>query len=78
MIINVRGTSGTGKSTVIHNILKKYPHKPVISHGGKHMGYKVELTSGKFLYVVGKYETQCGGCDGILPGVCECFGKGRR
>jgi ABC-type dipeptide/oligopeptide/nickel transport system ATPase component len=68
-IFNLRGTSGAGKSTVAHTILKLFNHR-VVEWGGasgkKPMVYEVTLRQGKSpLYILGGYRTQCGGCDGI-------------
>lgn len=66
-IVNLRGTHGSGKSTVATKIMAKYGAQPVIAVDGKSLvGYNVQLPTG-LLFVVGKYETACGGCDGIQP-----------
>lgn len=68
-ILNLRGTSGAGKSTVAHTILKMFAWK-IVEWGGasgkKPMVYEVTLRAGKPpLFIFGGYRTQCGGCDGI-------------
>lgn len=67
-IVSLRGTHGSGKSSVVAKILAKYgstsvlnPYKPK-----KPLGYHVELPTG-LLFVVGSYTTACGGCDAIQP-----------
>jgi hypothetical protein len=68
-ILNLRGTSGAGKSTVAHTLLKMFNWK-IVEYGGasgkKPMVYEITLRQNKpFLYLFGGYRTQCGGCDGI-------------
>jgi hypothetical protein len=67
MIINVRGTHGSGKSHLVRSIMSAFPCEPLA--GVKRPdGYRVEVTHlNRPLYVVGSYETACGGCDGIQP-----------
>ena len=70
MIINLRGTSGSGKSAIAHQLLKKYPFEPIPAAMkstlfgsepvGKPLGYQYDKAR-----VVGSYTTVCGGCDGI-------------
>lgn len=59
-VVDVRGTHGSGKSWVVHQILKYYPFTPVLE-GKKHLGY----SSQEGIAVIGRYDTTCGGCDGI-------------
>ena len=74
MIINIRGTSGTGKSTLVETLMKKYPPKSTKedfvlkkreawdpSKKKKIVGYTLKTD----IHVVGRYETKCGGCDTI-------------
>lgn len=62
MLVQVRGTSGSGKSFIAFKILKKYDFQPVKNKSGKIIGYYAEKPN---FFVVGKYETACGGCDSI-------------
>jgi hypothetical protein len=68
-IVNLRGTSGAGKSTVVHTLLKNYPHEVVQytgKRGTKPLVYRVGVGGlERSLFVFGAYHTQCGGCDGI-------------
>lgn len=83
MIINVRGTNGSGKSTVIFHLIKKFGATPLrqifVTPGGKEIVkiWAYRLHCNPPLYVVGRYETPTGGCD-ALPGsdfVTECIRK---
>lgn len=66
-IVNLRGTHGSGKSTVATQILAMFPNDPYGS-GRKPDGYTVFLPrTRKTLAIVGSYATACGGCDGIQP-----------
>lgn len=67
MIINVRGTSGTGKSTLIRRVMDCYPTKTrVMAEARKQpIGYICSGPGLKSLGVIGHYETPCGGCDTI-------------
>jgi cytidylate kinase len=59
-VVDVRGTHGSGKSWVVHQILKHFPFTPILE-GKKHLGY----SSQEGIAVIGRYDTTCGGCDGI-------------
>lgn len=68
MIVNLRGTHGSGKSTVVRRILDRYEAQPEgQDKKGKPMGYVISLSNGSKLHVVGSYKNDCGGCDGIQP-----------
>lgn len=68
-VINVRGTSGSGKSTVVRKIMELYPAKTRIMIPGRKqpLGYILNRAppGGRPLAVIGHYETACGGCDTI-------------
>lgn len=67
MIINIRGTHGSGKSTTIKNMLTLYKAQPEsVNHKGKALHYQMTI-SGKPAYAVGNYDKACGGCDSIQP-----------
>ena len=67
LILDIRGTHGSGKSTVVHNLLKQYEHTPIegfCEYKQKEMvlGYHLHDPYGA---VLGRYNNVCGGCDGI-------------
>ena len=79
MILDIRGTSGSGKSTVARGLMAMYPNitplGPEVEK--KPEGYECRpdrqglaphdspLADMPNLYVVGSYKNTCGGCDGI-------------
>ena len=67
MIINVRGTGGSGKSTLVRQVMARYPHvEPEFILGRKRpIGYVCARAGFPDLYVIGSYETPTGGCDTI-------------
>lgn len=66
MIINLRGTHGSGKSTVVRSIIDRYKGLPLHDVKGKIEGYCMQSPYGGIM-VVGPYNTPCGGCDRIQP-----------
>ena len=60
-ILNIRGTHGSGKSWVIHQLLK-LPYTFLVDEDQKPLGYRLIKQD---VAIVGKYANQCGGCDGI-------------
>lgn len=68
MIINIRGTSGSGKSTTIRKIMELYESKVRVKLEGRKqpIGYMLAKHEPKrHLALIGHYETDCGGCDTI-------------
>lgn len=67
MIVSIRGTHGSGKSTIVKKIIDKWlkPIKPDAK--GRCEGYRGALPNGHTLAVIGSYHNACGGCDGIQP-----------
>lgn len=66
--INIRGTSGSGKSHIVHHFLDTWSscREPVYQEGRKApIGYLVKRSGRRDVFVAGSYETKCGGCDGI-------------
>lgn len=74
-IINLRGTSGAGKSHLIRAIMACCSDKlPVHIDGRKQpLYYTMRLPSGDVLSVIGHYESPCGGCDTISSGTDGIF-----
>lgn len=66
MIIQVAGTNGSGKSTVVRAVMDAGSARPV-EEDGRVRGYAVALPgTGPFLHVVGEYgHAATGGCDTI-------------
>ena len=61
MILNIRGTSGSGKSYVVYQALRKYGYE-YLKYEGKIIGTKIGPIA-----TVGKYDPErfCGGCDTV-------------
>lgn len=79
MMINIRGSFGAGKSTVVRRVMDL--HETVAAHhvdGRRQPLYYVCLRPSGVgernnLAVVGHYETECGGCD-TIPKLDKLFG----
>jgi hypothetical protein len=70
VIVNVRGTHGSGKSHLVYSILRRYGSEelPAEDHPKKPDGHLVRVPwLGRGLVVIGHYHTACGGCDGVQP-----------
>ncbi len=66
MIINIRGTSGSGKSTVMRKVMEHCgPWTAAYQEGRKQPLYYRSTGDWKNLVVLGHYESPCGGCDTI-------------
>lgn len=66
--INIRGTSGSGKSTLVRRFLDEHSHEPIMANldnwkKDKIVAYRVFGDPPTF--VMGRYETQCGGWDAM-------------
>lgn len=62
MIINIRGTSGAGKTTIIRELMEEFGHEEVWG-ARKQTGILINWIEP--IYVVGRYDNVCGGCDTI-------------
>lgn len=73
MIINVRGGSGAGKSTVIQAIMDRYSDRvPNLVEGRKQpLWYDLHEKGLAPLRVLGHYEIPCGGCDTISSNLAD-------
>lgn len=70
MIINIRGTSGTGKSTLVRSLMTVYGRKNKYYLSGRKQPIGYVMThpdngEAEDLAIIGHYETACGGCDTI-------------
>lgn len=66
MIIQIRGTSGSGKTWAIKKWMENYDWEPEYQDGRKKpLLYRTWLTPDKSMVVLGHYESPCGGCDTI-------------
>lgn len=69
MIINVRGTSGSGKTFAVRELMARSAQPPVPFASSPKTNdikaYECRLPSGHPFYVLGTYERTCGGCDSI-------------
>lgn len=66
MIINIRGTSGSGKTTVVRRVVAAYTAPETVRRnmGGKDREVgTLYHRMGPDLFVMGRYDATCGGCD---------------
>jgi len=78
MIINLRGTNGSGKTTVVRGLMKRADAVYPIGKTLKPDGYVIQLPELEdFVLAVGSYENTCGGCDqvGTAEEVCSRIRK---
>ena len=74
MIINIRGTNGSGKTTVATAVVPPAASERFLLHEFDHTSKKtgrvskkqvIGYRSAEGVILVGRYDTACGGCDGI-------------
>lgn len=68
MVINLRGTSGSGKTTVVRGLIERGTLTPLGGTPKKPEAYRLEFSPSTFInntYIIGSYENVCGGCDSI-------------
>lgn len=65
MIINISGTSGSGKSTIVREIMSLYDRREALMAPPRKrpVAYTCIRKEGKKLFIPGHYEMNCGGCD---------------
>jgi hypothetical protein len=63
MLLNLRGSSGSGKSTVIRALLDRYGSRSIYGCLGLRSPEAYRLDDRTF--VIGPYLTPCGGCDAL-------------
>lgn len=73
MIIQLRGTSGSGKSHIVRDVLARMTNKIKFREDGRRqpIGY-AGMIAGRTVAVPGHYETACGGCD-TIPDLTKVF-----
>lgn len=81
MIINIRGTSGSGKTTVVRGLMAAAQTEQLFADDsrGNLFGpvhpeaYALHGISSRPTYLIGSYEQVCGGCDSISTqdGICD-------
>lgn len=76
MLVNLRGNSGSGKSTIVRAIMKKAIVEGLDRDSKmRPRNYRVVLKGfKKHLFVIGRYETQCGGVD-TISSTAELFAR---
>lgn len=70
MLISLRGTNGSGKSTVIKALFEAAkPATPIYGILGPRLpeAYMVAVKAKRPTFVLGPYVTACGGCDRLIP-----------
>jgi hypothetical protein len=77
VIINIRGTNGSGKTTIVKKFLK-FPHSELYGVLGvkRPEAYKVDLGKGakRPLFVIGSYQSATGGMDALPLSATEQVG----
>jgi hypothetical protein len=65
-VFNIRGCSGAGKTWVVNQV-REAANRVTVDLGAKNkvVGYHLEFSNRPDMYIVGRYETACGGCDTI-------------
>jgi predicted ABC-type ATPase len=76
-VVSIRGTNGSGKSTTVRKFMAELgPPTRNLGLNGKLVGYQF-AAPGRTIFVLGKYETDCGGLDtsfsypGAADDVCQ-------
>jgi hypothetical protein len=67
MLINLRGTSGAGKTTVVRALMARCGCKAIYGALGLRLPEAYVLSGERPAFVIGPYLTPCGGCDRIQP-----------
>lgn len=70
MILDIRGTNGSGKSYIPHRLIQEFDHAEWHNEWNQHTGYYLKDLN---LYILGRYKTICGGCDGIKSPTEICY-----
>ncbi|AXF41517.1 hypothetical protein SHAb15599_00164 [Acinetobacter phage SH-Ab 15599] len=69
ILVNLRGSNGSGKSYCIRKVVSQF-HKPIARHvfdmpSEKYGTVKVPVDEYETFYVLGSYDNECGGLDGV-------------
>jgi thymidylate kinase len=68
MLINLRGTNGAGKTSVVWSLMGRCPHKPIYGALGSRLPEAyVLMPELSPVYLIGPYLTPNGGCDRVMP-----------
>ena len=62
-IVNIRGTNGSGKSSLVCQLMEYLGTSDPFKFDGKPAGYRFTRPDGQRIFVLGKYTTACGGLD---------------
>jgi predicted ABC-type ATPase len=79
-IVAIKGTNGSGKSTVVRSLLEHLGRQSILRVNSKEAGYRCKYQDGS-LFVLGKYKTACGGLDssfsyaGAADDLLRCIDK---
>lgn len=69
MIINIRGCNGSGKTTVVRELMAQGEFSPIYQGENRRgpilVGYAGTVPKVGSVAIVGKYDNTCGGCDSI-------------
>ncbi len=61
VIVNIRGTNGSGKSTAVTRYMEAVCVEEELKESGRTWAYRLQ----NGVFVLGRYTTACGGCDTI-------------
>jgi hypothetical protein len=66
VLINLRGSSGSGKSTIVRGLIERYGSRPIYDLLGPRSpeAYRLDRAPGR-VYAIGPYIAACGGCDAV-------------
>lgn len=66
-ICTIQGTNGSGKTTIVYDLLGRFPHRPIYGIAGPRYpeAYKLDIGEDIPLHVLGSYHTAAGGIDWI-------------
>ena len=62
-IVNVRGSNGSGKSSLVRQLMEYLGPADLFKFDGKPAGYRFSRPDGQRIFVMGMYRTPCGGLD---------------